>query len=68
MQNEREIHSLYDVLTLLDTGDRNRHTAATGANEFSSRSHAIFVATMERTDHRTHEHSLSQVGRCWPSP
>ncbi|XRB09514.1 kinesin motor domain-containing protein [Pycnococcus provasolii] len=38
-----------DVLDLLDRGSRSRHTGATGMNEESSRSHAIFMLTIQRT-------------------
>lgn len=36
-----------DVLKLLEMGSRARHTSATGMNEESSRSHAIFTITVQ---------------------
>ena len=36
-----------DVLRLLEAGSRARHVSATGMNEESSRSHAIFTITVQ---------------------
>ena len=38
-----------DIYTLLERGSENRATASTVMNEISSRSHAIFIITVEQT-------------------
>lgn len=37
----------YDVLKLLKLGQRSRNTASTKVNDISSRSHAVFIVTVE---------------------
>ena len=38
-----------DIYTLLERGSENRATSSTAMNEISSRSHAIFIITVEQT-------------------
>lgn len=45
---EHHVSSPKDVLYLITTGNSRRTMAATGANQFSSRSHAIIQVTVER--------------------
>jgi len=46
---EFEVKSSRDLLEYLDFGSGNRATASTNMNEESSRSHAVFTITMEKT-------------------
>jgi hypothetical protein len=46
---ECEVHSVSEVLSLIDKGNSRRTMASTHSNKFSSRSHAIIQISMERT-------------------
>ena len=48
--SERYVGGPNDVLTLLDMGSQNRAQAATNMNEHSSRSHSIFILTINQTN------------------
>ena len=57
-----------DVEELMDAGNINRTTAATGMNDVSSRSHAIFTIKFTQvrvvvSASRAHQHRL-QTGLC----
>uniref|UniRef100_W5LQ99 Kinesin family member 7 n=1 Tax=Astyanax mexicanus TaxID=7994 RepID=W5LQ99_ASTMX len=45
---ECEVEGLDEVLSLLESGNTARHTAATQMNPYSSRSHTIFTVLMEQ--------------------
>ena len=46
--SEWVVRSSSDIYTLLEKGTENRATSSTGMNEISSRSHAIFIITVEQ--------------------
>ena len=48
--SERYVGSPGDVLNLLEMGSANRAQAATNMNEHSSRSHSIFILTINQTN------------------
>ena len=48
--SERYVGSEPDVLNLLELGSSNRAQAATNMNEHSSRSHSIFILTINQTN------------------
>ena len=48
--NERYVGCPNDVLALLEMGSANRAQAATNMNEHSSRSHSIFILTINQTN------------------
>ena len=48
--SERYVGCPNDVLTLLELGSANRAQAATNMNEHSSRSHSIFILTINQTN------------------
>ena len=48
--SERYVGSPGDVLSLLEMGSANRAQAATNMNEHSSRSHSIFILTINQTN------------------
>ena len=52
--SEVVVSSAVEVLALLQRGHAARATAATHANELSSRSHAIFILRLERPDQLPH--------------
>ena len=51
--NEINVTNSYDMLKILKRGNRNRTQEATGANETSSRSHAILQVSIEYKDKNT---------------
>ena len=46
--SEWEVKNSNDIYTLLERGSENRATSCTNMNEMSSRSHAIFLITLEQ--------------------
>ena len=46
--SEWEVKTSNDIYTLLERGSENRATSCTNMNEMSSRSHAIFLITLEQ--------------------
>lgn len=46
--SKHKLSSIDDFHNLLERGDRNRNTASTNFNEFSSRSHAICIITIKK--------------------
>ena len=48
--SEVEVESTEDVMDLLQFGNQNRTQEATGANETSSRSHAVLQVVVEHKD------------------
>ena len=48
--SERYVGCVNDVLALLEMGSANRAQAATNMNEHSSRSHSIFILTINQTN------------------
>jgi kinesin family protein 15 len=44
---EQPVSSTAEALEVLRVGAANRHVAATGCNEFSSRSHSVFTITIK---------------------
>jgi kinesin family protein 18/19 len=46
---ECEVHSSFEVISLINKGNNRRTMASTFSNKFSSRSHAIIQISMERT-------------------
>ena len=54
-----------DVLGILEKGSRSRHTGATGMNEESSRSHAIFMLTIRRTNTSGESNGTTRTGKLY---
>lgn len=50
-----DVHSFQEMMEVLAVGSRNRHVASTDMNEFSSRSHSIFIVTIQQR---------SKLGNC----
>lgn len=50
---EEYVHNTGDVMNIVDRGTKNRMTASTKMNQTSSRSHAVFILTLEQTDNST---------------
>jgi hypothetical protein len=48
---ETPVSSVGEVMAVLRRGERNRCTSATKANEFSSRSHSLFMLKVIKKDH-----------------
>lgn len=60
---EHAAESTEEVLTLLIKGNRNRVTEATGANNASSRSHAVLQITVEQRERLENIHAEIKVGK-----
>eukprot|EP01118_Nematostelium_gracile_P012658 TRINITY_DN4653_c0_g1_i1.p1 TRINITY_DN4653_c0_g1~~TRINITY_DN4653_c0_g1_i1.p1 ORF type:complete len:621 (+),score=131.39 TRINITY_DN4653_c0_g1_i1:155-2017(+) len=58
---EKPILQIGDVLPLMKQGAENRRVAATGSNEESSRSHAIFLVTVCKRDLKEHFTTTAQL-------
>ena len=59
---ERYVGAPNDVLNLLEIGSANRAQAATNMNEHSSRSHSIFILTINQTNK---QEGFSKVGKLY---
>ncbi|KAK9522843.1 hypothetical protein VZT92_019284 [Zoarces viviparus] len=57
---EMDVTSAEELLRVLETGNALRHTATTGMNEHSSRSHAILTLRLIQSDN-SHKSSLQSV-------
>jgi kinesin family protein 5 len=60
--SERYVGCDNDVLSALDLGSANRAQAATNMNEHSSRSHSIFILTINQTNKKE---GFSKVGKLY---
>ena len=60
--SERYVGGPNDVLALLELGSSNRAQAATNMNEHSSRSHSIFILTINQTNKKE---GFSKVGKLY---
>ena len=60
--SERYVASTNDVLALLEMGSANRAQAATNMNEHSSRSHSIFILTINQTNK---QEGFSKIGKLY---
>ena len=60
--SERYVGSPSDVLNLLEMGSANRAQAATNMNEHSSRSHSIFILTINQTNKKE---GFSKIGKLY---
>ena len=60
--SERYVGCPNDVLSLLEMGSANRAQAATNMNEHSSRSHSIFILTINQTNKAE---GVSKVGKLY---
>ena len=60
--SERYMGCPRDVLTALELGSRNRATACTNMNEHSSRSHCIFILTINQSNKRE---GFSKIGKLY---
>jgi len=60
--SERYVGSPSDVLALLEMGSANRAQAATNMNEHSSRSHSIFILTINQTNKKE---GFSKIGKLY---
>ena len=54
---EYEVDSSKEVIDLIIKGNKKRTMAATGSNQFSSRSHAIFQILIEQSSFKVDEHT-----------
>lgn len=59
---EYEVHSPEEIMKMMRRGSQSRPTASTKMNEVSSRSHAIFVVTIERKE-KTDELTTHSIGK-----
>ena len=60
--SERYVGCPNDVLALLEIGSANRAQAATNMNEYSSRSHSIFILTINQTNKKE---GYSKIGKLY---
>ena len=60
--SERYVGCPNDVLALLEIGSANRAQAATNMNEHSSRSHSIFILTINQTNK---QQGFSKIGKLY---
>ena len=60
--SERYVGCTNDVLALLEVGSENRAVAATNMNEHSSRSHSIFILTINQTNK---QQGFSKIGKLY---
>ena len=60
--SEKYVGCPNDVLTLLEIGSANRAQAATNMNEHSSRSHSIFILTINQTNK---QEGFSKIGKLY---
>ena len=60
--SERYVGGPNDVLALLEMGSANRAQAATNMNEHSSRSHSIFILTINQTNKKE---GYSKIGKLY---
>ena len=60
--SERYVGCPSDVLALLELGSANRAQAATNMNEHSSRSHSIFILTINQTNKKE---GFSKIGKLY---
>ena len=60
--SERYVGCPNDVLALLEVGSNNRAQAATNMNEHSSRSHSIFILTINQTNK---QQGFSKIGKLY---
>ena len=60
--SERYVGGSNDVLALLEIGSANRAQAATNMNEHSSRSHSIFILTINQTNK---QQGFSKIGKLY---
>jgi len=60
--SERYVGCPNDVLNLLEMGSANRAQAATNMNEHSSRSHSIFILTINQTNKKE---GFSKIGKLY---
>ena len=60
--SERYVGCPNDVLALLEVGTANRAQAATNMNEHSSRSHSIFILTINQTNK---QQGVSKIGKLY---
>ena len=60
--SERYVGCPNDVLALLEVGSENRAVAATNMNEHSSRSHSIFILTINQTNK---QQGFSKIGKLY---
>ena len=60
--SERYVGCPSDVLALLEVGSANRAQAATNMNEHSSRSHSIFILTINQTNK---QEGFSKIGKLY---
>ena len=60
--SERYVGCPNDVLVLLEIGSANRAQAATNMNEHSSRSHSIFILTINQTNKKE---GFSKIGKLY---
>jgi kinesin family protein 5 len=60
--SERYVGCPNDVLALLEVGSANRAQAATNMNEHSSRSHSIFILTINQTNK---QQGFSKIGKLY---
>ena len=60
--SERYVGCPNDVLALLEMGSANRAQAATNMNEHSSRSHSIFILTINQTNKKE---GFSKIGKLY---
>ena len=60
--SERYVGCPNDVLALLEVGSANRAIAATNMNEHSSRSHSIFILTINQTNK---QQGFSKIGKLY---
>ncbi len=61
--SEIEVESPEDVMELLFFGNQNRTQEATGANETSSRSHAVLQITVEERDRAEGTSASVNIGK-----
>jgi kinesin family protein 18/19 len=61
---ECEVHSSFEVISLINKGNNRRTMASTFSNKFSSRSHAIIQISMERTLFTNASESINIVAQC----
>jgi kinesin family protein 15 len=60
---EETVSSIQEVMNLISKGGRNRHVGATNMNKESSRSHAIFTAIIQMTQHHSNGQSFIKTSR-----